>query len=192
MTRHKHLGYTKFKLILLIVSITFASTVSAENLILSKSSVQYSIKHLIVTTEKGSFTTFDGSVNLDENGMFTSMNARISVDSVDSGLKVRDDYIKNKGMFDAENFPYMSFEMSEFSGTTKKGKVKGKLTLKGITRPVDLDLTQVNSESTDKEQIRVYKLNGSINRKEFNIGVNVPDSVLSDEVELLITMAISN
>lgn len=117
----------------------------------------------------------------------SSVSVTIDATSVDSGVDVFDEHLQGERFFDTANHPEITFESTSLTRTgDATGTMTGDLTIKGITKPVTLDVTYNNS--TFSERGNEYKIGfsakGSVNRSEFGMDYLVP--VTSDEVEIVI------
>lgn len=139
--------------------------------------VGFSVKHLMVSTAKGEFRDFTGSFDFDEaKGTIKDIDVTIQIASVDTREPKRDEHLKSGDFFDAAKFPTMNFKSE--GGSVKEGKatkIKGNLTIKGVTKPVTLDLTY-NGRQTDPWGVTHsgFNLSGKINRKDFGVSWNAP------------------
>ncbi|MCS0636633.1 YceI family protein [Streptomyces sp. LP05-1] len=106
------------------------------------SELGFTARHAMVTNVRGSFTDFSGTLRLDGSdpaASSASIDARIA--SVDTGNADRDTHLRSGDFFDAEQFPEMTFRST---GAEHLGgddfRLTGDLTLKGVTRPLTIDL----------------------------------------------------
>jgi len=155
------------------------------------SEIHFKVKHLVITTVTGKFKNFSGSVETD-NDDFNNASIAFTADvnSIDTGAEGRDTHLKSPDFFDAEKYPELSFKSTSF---TKKGDdyiLKGDLTIRDITRPVELS---VEYAGTTKDPFygktkAGFELNGKINRKDFGLVwgalTETGGAVVSDEVKL--------
>ena len=74
----------------------------------SHSSVEFGIKHLLITTVKGSFTAFTGSIVVAEDGS-ASAEGVIGSESIDTNEPQRDEHLRSPDFFDAAGFPEIRF-----------------------------------------------------------------------------------
>jgi len=135
------------------------------------SEVQFKVKHLVISTVTGTFNNFEGSLETD-NDDFNGAAAKFSLDtsSVDTNVADRDAHLKSGDFFDSEKFPKLTFD----GKLEKKGdddyKLVGSLTIKDITKSVELDAglggTMVDGYGQTKAG---FEVNGKINRKEFGL-----------------------
>jgi polyisoprenoid-binding protein YceI len=92
--------------------------------------------------------------------------------------------LKSENYFDAAKFPTLTFKSSSISKTGEKTyKVKGDLTIHGITKPVELDAT-LNGviDGRNGKKVSGWKVTGTINRTDFKVGASGPS--VGDEVTI--------
>lgn len=117
----------------------------------SHSTVGFSVRHMMITTVRGSFGTFSGKIVLTGEDP-TSARLSVSVDtaSVDTRDQRRDDHLRNEDFFHVEKYPAMTFESTKVERRGRNGlAITGDLTLRGVTRPVVLEVTDLTQPITD-------------------------------------------
>lgn len=137
------------------------------------STIGFSAKHLGVATVRGNFGKFSGAVDLvDGNPLSARGNAVVEIDSIHTGSAQRDGHLKSADFFDAEKYPTMSYEVTGVElveGETYR--VLGDLTIKGVTKPIELEAT-VDARIADpfggKERVGLT-VSGKLNRLEFGL-----------------------
>ena len=141
----------------------------------SHSVIGFSAKHFMVTTVRGQFLDFDGTVEVEGTDHRTlKAQAVIKTASVTTNTQQRDDHLRSADFFDAEKYPEMTFVSS---GVDKTGDdtyiVKGDLTIKDVTRPIELEATVEGSfnDPYGNERIGV-SLRGEINREDWGLTYN--------------------
>jgi polyisoprenoid-binding protein YceI len=140
-----------------------------KNLIIDSahSEIGFKVKHLMISTVKGNFTTFGGSVN--EDG---TVFAYINTNSINTGNVDRDNHLKSADFFNSEENPTITFagNMSEDMTT-----VTGNITIKGITKEVELN-TEYNGMSVDPwgNTKHGWEITTTINRNDFGLTWNAP------------------
>jgi polyisoprenoid-binding protein YceI len=129
----------------------------------SRSSVGFLIRHLGVATVRGRFSSFGGRIDVTAAGVHA--DAAVDVASVDTGDAVRDGRLRTE-FFDAEHFPAMAFR-AERAVPARGGEwlLRGDLTIRGVTRPVELHAT---AEALDDATVRV-RADAKIRRTEFGL-----------------------
>jgi polyisoprenoid-binding protein YceI len=167
----------------------------------SHSSIGFNVTHLMISKVPGKFEKFEASFQLDEKtGLIQDLQAKIDLDSVDTGDLKRDAHLRNPDFFgvrDAKNKlvkdkQWMSFKSSKVE--TKGGKttsVLGDLTLNGVTKPVTLAVVQRGPAKDPWGKTRVgFEASTTIKRSDFGITWNktldAGGVVVSDEVDVLI------
>ena len=168
------------------------------NLDLSHSSVEFAVKHMVISSTKGRFAKYEVDANVDEQNLAnSSATVRIDAASVDSRDEKRDAHLRSADFFDAENYPYITFTTKRLE--PKGGddyKLIGDLTIRGITKEVSLN-GEVTGPVKDPWGGTRFGISaqGKVNRKDFGLtwngvleagGLLVGDDVkLSIETELV-------
>ncbi|MEO6045668.1 MAG: YceI family protein [Tepidiformaceae bacterium] len=168
------------------------------NLDLSHSSVEFAVKHMVISSTKGRFAKYEVDANVDEQNLAnSSATVRIDAASVDSRDEKRDAHLRSADFFDAENHPYITFTTKRLE--PKGGddyKLIGDLTIRGITKEVSLN-GEVTGPVKDPWGGTRFGISaqGKVNRKDFGLtwngvleagGLLVGDDVkLSIETELV-------
>ena len=140
------------------------------------SEVQFKIKHLVISTVTGSFNKFEGKAltKAEEDFENADIDFSIDVDSIHTNQAQRDDHLRNSDFFEASTYPKINFKSTSFKKNGNGNyKLAGDLTLKGVTKPVELD---VEFGGAAKDHYGNYKsgfeVTGKINRKEFGLTYN--------------------
>lgn len=159
------------------------------------SKIGFSVIHMVVSETEGNFKDFDGKVvskNADFDGADVDFTAKVA--SIDTDNENRDKHLKSPDFFDAEKFPDVAFKgvLSKAGG---KYQLKGKLTLKDVTKDVAFDVTYGGSVDTGKGTKAGFKLTGKINRQDYNLKwankMQDGNAVVSDEVTLNIKIELN-
>jgi len=159
------------------------------------SEVQFKVKHLVISTVSGFFKSFEGELDTaNDDFSDASISFSLDIDSIDTNQTARDEHLKSAEFFDAAQYPKISFKSSSF---TKKGDdeyaLAGDLTIKGITKPVTLDV-EFGGAATDfyGNTKAGFEITGKINRKEFGLtwsGVTEAGAVVvGEDIKLLINV----
>lgn len=142
---------------------------------LSHSEVGFSVKHLMITNQKGKFAKFDGSFDFDDKTKaLKDINVEIDIPSLDTADKKRDEHLLNADFFDSTKFPKMTFKSSKIVWT-KKGhafKVYGPLTIKDQTREVVLDGIYNGTSEFYGTTKSSFTASTTIKRKDFGMTWN--------------------
>ncbi len=153
------------------------------------SQVQFKVKHLAITNVNGIFNIFEGTVDCPgEDFDQARVKASIAVDSIDTKHPDRDKHLKSPDFFDAEKYPFISFD-----GLLQKDgedyQLTGDLTICDVSRPVTLDVEFTGAATGRFGDHRAgFEASGKINRKDFGLTWNILAEggglVLGDEVKL--------
>jgi polyisoprenoid-binding protein YceI len=156
------------------------------------SSAQFSIRHMMISNVRGEFPKLSGAIVYDpEHPEQSSVDVTIDVSSISTREAQRDTHLKSADFFDAEKFPTITFKSKEVVAH-KNGdvKLKGDLTIRGVTREVVLDVEGPTPES--KDPWGNQRIGGSattkINRKDFgltwNSALETGGLLVGDEVKI--------
>ncbi len=112
------------------------------NIDTSHADVQFSAKHMMVTTVRGKFSGVTGTLTLDEeNPAASGGTISLQAATVNSGFEARDNHLKSADFFDVEQYPEITFaatKVEPVGGTDYR--VTGDLTIKGVTKPAIFDV----------------------------------------------------
>ena len=157
-------------------------------------SVQFAVSHLMVSTVRGTFDTFDVTATIDENDVSrSSVEATIEVASVNTRNEKRDDHLKSADFFDVATHPTLTFKSKAVEKVQDNAyKVTGDLTLMGVTQEVVLEVA--GSPKAMKDPWGNSRVGGTvtttINRTDYGLKYNsVLDSggvAIGEEVEITI------
>jgi polyisoprenoid-binding protein YceI len=139
---------------------------------LDRSTIEFLARHLLVTTVRGRFESFEGFIDINEADPQAS-HAEGSADlaSVQTGISLRDNSLKGKGRFYVERYPKMTFRSTRI-GPFQDGRfdVEGDLTIKDITKPVVFHAIDKGAfKGPDGKRRWAFEATVTIDRKEFDI-----------------------
>ena len=103
---------------------------------------EFCARHMMVTCVRGHFKDVHGTLDFDpENPSATSVAVTIDARGLWTGEPARDDHLRSADFLDVENYPTITFRGKgvELVGANE-GKLGGELTIRGVTRPVTLDV----------------------------------------------------
>ncbi len=104
------------------------------------SQVEFSVKHMMITTVRGRFDSFTAELNFDEaNPAASSVVAHIDAGSINTGMEARDAHLRSADFFDTATYPEIVFRSTKIEGKGDEYKLTGELTIRGETRPVTLE-----------------------------------------------------
>jgi polyisoprenoid-binding protein YceI len=134
------------------------------------SEIGFSVRHMMVSKVRGKFTTFEGEIVTAENPLDSTVTAKVDVTSIDTGNTDRDDHLRGADFFEVESNAEMTFRSTGLRPATDGFLLAGDLTLKGVTKPVELklELNGVGPDAYGGTRIGFSAL-GEINRKDFGV-----------------------
>src|SRR3954447_13735107 len=155
----------------------------------SHSTVGFSVRHLMVSKVRGTFTEFEGALEIGENVLDSSVNATVSVASIDTRDATRDAHLRSVDFFETDSYPTMTYRSTGVRSEGEDFVLDGELTLHGVTRPVALTL-EFNGVGTDPwgGTRAGFSAHTEINRKDFGIDITMPldggGVVVGDKVKI--------
>ena len=163
------------------------------------SEIQFKVRHMMVSWAKGSFEKFGGTIELDEQNPENSVvDIQIETASINTRQADRDAHLRSPDFFDAPTYPVITFKSTQVKQTgPNTAKMTGDLTIRGVTKPVTLD---VNYEGQHKSPFGPFLAAGfnaetTISRKEFGLNWNAMVEgggvLVSDEVHISIELELN-
>jgi polyisoprenoid-binding protein YceI len=161
------------------------------NLDPAHSEITFKVRHMMITNVTGSFQKFDAQVET-EGESFETAKIRFTADisSITTNNEQRDQHLRSADFFDAENHPELVFESTKLEKKSDEDyKLHGNLTIRGVTKPVVLDVEYGGTIKDPWGLTRAgFTIDGKINRKEYGLhwsaATETGGLVVSDEVKL--------
>jgi polyisoprenoid-binding protein YceI len=115
------------------------------------SSLQFSVRHLMVSNVRGTFTGVKGTALHDAaNPSASSVEATVDVNTINTHDAQRDTHLKSPDFFDVAAYPTITFRSTKVEKKSDdQFAVTGDLTIHGVTKPVILDVTEVSEQAKD-------------------------------------------
>lgn len=160
------------------------------------SEVEFKVKHLMISTVTGTFSSFAANVTTDGED-FTTAKATFSVDvdSIDTKNEQRDGHIKSPDFFDAAKFPQIKFAITKIENVDNDGSynIHGDLTIRNTTKSVKLEVEFGGVIKDPWGGTRAgLTVSGKINRKEFGLtwhmATDAGGVVLGDDVRIHVAL----
>ncbi len=158
----------------------------------SHSRLGFTLSHMGGIAEvQGSFgkadatITTNGTSTKDFNGAVIELTA--DVNTINTGFAMRDEHLQGEDYFDAAKYPTLTFKstsMEKVKGSEKEYTVKGDLTMRGVTKKVELKAIHNGNMNGKYGEVAGFKVTGVIKRSDFAVGNSLPTSVASDEITL--------
>lgn len=139
------------------------------------SGIHFSIRHFVVGRVHGRFTKLGGTIQIDEaNPANSKVEAHIDADTVDTNDAKRDGHLKTADFFNVAEYPEITFKSTRVEAAGKdKFHVTGDLTLRGVKKPITLDVEHGGTVKDPWGNNRGgFSMKTQINRKDFGITFN--------------------
>jgi polyisoprenoid-binding protein YceI len=136
--------------------------------------VEFSAKHLMITTVKGRIADVTGTIYTDENDpRKSSVEATLKAGSLDTRTNQRDDHLRSADFLNAEVYPEITFRSTRIEGDKENFKLTGDLTIRDVTKPVTLDITFEGKQKDPWGGDRVgFSGTGKIDRRDWGLTWN--------------------
>ncbi len=142
----------------------------------SHSQITFSVRHMMISNVHGRFESFTGLVDFNEqNPAASSVSVEIAADSINTRDAQRDGHLKSPDFLNAADFPALLFKSSRVEKLDDShGKIYGDLTIRGVSRPVVLDVEYAGmSKSPWGTTSAGFSASTKLSRKEWDLNWNV-------------------
>jgi polyisoprenoid-binding protein YceI len=154
------------------------------------SAAHFTVRHMMVSNVRGSFSKIAGTILTDEKDITkSSVEASIDAASINTGVAQRDNHLRSADFFDVAKFPTIGFKSTRIQKTGEdRYQITGDLTMRGVTRQVVLEMEPISPPVKDQKGNLKSGVTAStkISRKDFGLvwnrvlesgGVTVGDEV---------------
>lgn len=147
--------------------------------------VQFKIKHLGYSWLYGRFNDFEGRFNYDpDKPEASSVNVTIKTASIDSNHAERDKHLRDKDFLAVDKYPTATFKSTSFKALGDgKAEMKGTLTLRGVTKPITIAVTEIGGGKDPWGGVR-HGFHGTTEIALKDFGINFDLGPASQTVEL--------
>jgi polyisoprenoid-binding protein YceI len=137
----------------------------------SHTQLGFAVRHMAVSKVRGRLSKFDGTIDIAEDPVDSKVSLTIDATSVDTRDENRDNHLRTNDFFDVENHPTWTFTSTAIAAAgPTEWKVTGDLTIRGVTRPVTLDVTLEGVVKDPYGNHRVgFSASTEINREDFDV-----------------------
>ncbi len=161
------------------------------------SSINFSVRHLVISKVRGRFKEWTGTLDIDEaNPSASRLEVVIAAASIDTDEPKRDEHLRNNDFLDVPNHPTITFrgtKVHKIDGS--RLQLTGDLTIRGVTRPVTLD---VEYSPTVKDpwggERRAFTATTAINRMDFGVAFNplmeTGGFVVGDKIDIAVEVEV--
>jgi polyisoprenoid-binding protein YceI len=157
-----------------VITTTQMSGRSAWKLDPAHTLVEFSAKHLMITTVKGRITEIEGTIYSDEKDpQNSSVEATLKAASLDTRTDQRDQHLRSADFLDVEKYPEIRFRSTRIEGDKQSFKVTGDLTIRDVTKPITLDVAFEGRTRDPWGGERIgFSASGKIDRRDFGLTWN--------------------
>jgi len=160
------------------------------------SSVEFAVKHMMISTVKGRFGDVKGTLEMPQEGE-PRLDVTIAAASIDTRVEARDTHLKSADFFDVEKFPELRFVSTKATRLRGGWKLTGDLTMKGVTRTVTLDVSEEGAGIDPWGNQKVaFSATGKLNRTEFgltwNAALEAGGVLVSEDVTLSLDVQLAS
>jgi len=159
------------------------------------SQAMFAVKHMMVSTVKGSFDIISGTLNIDDQNPDQSwIEAQANAVSINTRDQGRDGHLKSADFFDVANYPLITFKSTKVvPAGGNMYNVTGDMTIRGVTKPVTLKVEYGGqNKNLYGQMIAGVNARGTINRKDFGLNWNkaleAGGWLVGDEIKLEIEL----
>jgi polyisoprenoid-binding protein YceI len=164
----------------------------------SHSKIGFSVSHMVISEVEGAFRNYDVKVTTNGSG-FDNANVEFSADvqSITTDNEQRDKHLKSDDFFNADKYPKLTFKSVEMKKVTDKTyKLVGDLTIRDVTKRVELDVVYNGTVKDPWGNTRAgFRITGSIDRFAYNLKWNklieAGGAVVGKDVNLIINLELS-
>jgi polyisoprenoid-binding protein YceI len=141
----------------------------------SHSGIFFSVRHMVIARVRGQFSRWSGTVSAEDGDLaHATVDAVIDASSIDTGVADRDTHLKSADFLDVSSHPDITFHST---GTEDLGdgrlRVAGDLTIRGVTRPVTLEVEFAGRAKDPWGNERAgFNAKASVDRKDFGLTWN--------------------
>ena len=159
------------------------------------SEIQFSARHMMISTVRGQFKNFTGTVEGDEqNPTAAKVDVQIETNSLVTGDEKRDGHLRSPDFFDVATFPYITFKSTRVEQIDgERARLHGDLTIRDVTKPVVLEVEYAGQAKTPWGTTSAgFNAQTKISRKEWGLNWNVALEtggwLVSDEIKINIEL----
>jgi polyisoprenoid-binding protein YceI len=154
------------------------------------SNVSFEVGYAGVNAFRGGFRDFTATLSGD------TLEGSATVASVDVKDEQLNGHLQTPDFFDSARYPEITFKATELTRAGSEVRAKGELTIKGVTRPIELTGTVADAPATDpfgRERLGL-RLETTVDRNDYGVSWNAPNqsggNYLADDVKLIAELAL--
>jgi polyisoprenoid-binding protein YceI len=140
----------------------------------SHTQVGFVARHLMVSKVRGRFTDYEGTIAVADDPAASSVEVTIQAASINTNDGNRDNHVRTNDFLNVEEFPTLTFRSTKVDlGSSGDWKVNGDLTIRGVTRPIvlDVEFEGVIDDPWGNQRLG-FTASGEIDRNDFGVSFN--------------------
>ncbi|HSG79785.1 MAG TPA: YceI family protein [Acidimicrobiia bacterium] len=138
------------------------------------SKVEFVARHLMITKVRGSFEEYDGTIVVADDPAASSIDITLQAGSITTGSADRDGHLRSPDFLDVENFGTVRYRADRVERTGDGWLARGELTIKDVTRPVDLPFEFLGVTTDPWGNAKAgFEARTAIDREDFGLTWNV-------------------
>lgn len=160
--------------------------------------VGFSVRHMMVSNVKGSFTGIEGAVEGDANNLEDAkINFKIDVNTINTNNKDRDDHLRSDDFFSAEKYPNITFASTNIVQTKEdEYDVTGDLTVKDVTKNTTFKVTRTGAGKNPwGVDVIGFETETKISRKEYgltwNQALETGGALVGDDIKISVELQVN-
>jgi polyisoprenoid-binding protein YceI len=141
----------------------------------SHSTVEFSVRHMMVSNVKGRVGGLKGSIEMDEKDLTkTKIDVTLDAATINTENAKRDEHLRGADFFDVQKFPQIKFVSKKVVKTKDRLSVSGDLTIRGVTKTAELQVDGPSPSVKDPwgNVKKGFSASTKINRKDFGVSWN--------------------
>ncbi len=161
------------------------------------SEINFTVRHMMISNVRGQFERFTGTVDfVEENPAQSSVDVQIEAASINTREEKRDAHLRSNDFLAADQYPYLTFKSKRVEVVDEtRGKIYGDLTIRGVTKPVVLDVEYSGMAKSPWGTMSAgFSATTKISRKEWglewNAALETGGVLVGDEIKINIELEI--
>ena len=176
---------------------TGTTTTTVWDIDTAHSNVEFSVKHMMISTVKGQFSDVEGTIKWDGQSFENAaVDARIDTSTITTFNDMRDEHLRTNDFFNADDWPNITFKSNRVEPAGDgEFKIHGDLTIRDVTKPVvlDTDFDGIMEKDAFGKRRSAFTATTEINRKDFGVNWNGAIEgggvVVGDKVKITLNIA---
>ena len=140
----------------------------------SHTQVGFVARHLMVSKVRGRFTDYEGTIVVADDPAASSVEVIIQAASINTNDEGRDNHVRTNDFLSVDQFPTLTFRSTKVDlGSNGDWKVNGDMTVRGVTRPIvlDVEFEGVIQDPWGNQRLG-FTASGEIDRNDFGVSFN--------------------